>query len=273
MSSVTAACLNAIAGARPALYKRRGIAHFLEPALFDAGVSHKTLYTIMAVAAARKAVAQRYLQCKVQLLGREKLDFQDLMAPLPLAHSERVNWAEARTRVLSAFESFYPDLARFAEMAFEQDWIDYSPRLGKRPGGFCSTTSIIRQSRIFMTYNETVGDISTLAHELGYAFHGWLMRDMRLWSRRYPLTLAETASTFAEQLLIDAVLTNAAAAPAQWALVLDSRVQDGAVFLLDIPMRFSFEQAVYVERAQGGLSVSRLKALMQEAQQEWHGDF
>ena len=185
-SSVTAACLNAIAGARLTLYKRRGIAHFLEPALFDAGISHKTLDTIMAVAAARKAVAQRYLQRKAQLLGREKLGFQDLMAPLPLTHSERVNWAEARTRVLSAFESFYPDLARFTEMAFEQNWIDYSPRLGKRPGGFCSTSSIIRQSRILMTYNETVGDISTLAHELSHAFHGWLMRDMRPWSLRYP---------------------------------------------------------------------------------------
>ncbi len=126
---MTAACLNAIAGTRLTLYKRRGIAHFLEPALFDAGISQKTLDTIMSVAAARKAVAQRYLQRKAQLLGREKLGFQDLMAPLPLTHSERVNWAEARTRVLSAFESFYPDLARFTEMAFEQNWIDYSPRL------------------------------------------------------------------------------------------------------------------------------------------------
>ena len=271
-SSVTAACLNAIAGTRLTLYKRRGIQHFLEPALFDSGISQKTLDTILAVTAARKAVAQDYLQRKAQLLGREKLGFQDLMAPLPLAHSERVNWAEARTRVLAAFESFYPDLARFAKMAFDQDWIDYSPRIGKRPGGFCSTSSIIGQSRIFMTYNETVGDISTLAHELGHAFHGWLMRDMRPWSRRYPLTLAETASTFAEQLLIDAVLTNPTATPAQRALVLDSRMQAGVVFLLNIPMRFSFEKAVYEERAQDELSVSRLKALMQEAQQEWYGD-
>ena len=272
VGGVTAACLNAIAGTRLTLYKRRGIGHFLEPALFDTGISQKTLDTILSVVVERKSVAQRYLQRKAQILGKEKLGFQDLMAPLPLANTERVDWAAARTRVLDAFGSFYPDLAQFADMAFNQRWIDYSPRTGKRTGGFCSTSSITRQSRIFMTYNETVGDISTLAHELGHAFHGWLMRDMRPWSRRYPLTLAETASTFAEQLLIDTVLTNPDASSAERAAMLDSRMQDGAVFLLNIPMRFTFEKAVYEERAEGELSVSRLNELMQEAQKEWYGD-
>jgi oligoendopeptidase F len=269
---VTAACLNAISGTRLSLYKRRGIQHFLEPALFDAGISQATLDAMLGVVTKRGDVAHRYLRRKAQILGRSKLGFQDLMAPLPFEEQATIPWDAACERVHSAFGSLYPDLSHFVRMAFDQDWIDYSPRPGKRPGGFCSTSSVIKQSRIFMTYNETLGDLSTLAHELGHAFHGWLMRDMRPWSRRYPMTLAETASTFAEQLIIDAVLTNPHAAPQERTTVLDSRLQDAAVFLLNIPMRFFFEKAVYEERAKGELSVSRFKELMLDAQRQCYGD-
>ncbi len=269
---VIAACLNAISGTRLSLYKRRGIQHFLEPALFDAGISQATLDVLLSVVTARSDVAHRYLRRKTQILGRTTLGFQDLMAPLPFEQQAAIPWQAACERVQSAFASLYPDLSQFAAQAFEQHWIDYSPRPGKRPGGFCSTSSIIQQSRIFMTYNETLGDLSTLAHELGHAFHGWLMRDMRPWSRRYPMTLAETASTFAEQLIIDAVLTDPQASPQEQATVLDSRLQDAATFLLNIPMRFYFEKAVYEERAKGELSVSRFKELMLDAQRQCYGD-
>ena len=86
------------------------------------------------------------------------------------------------------------------------------------------------------------------------------------------MTLAETASTFAEQLIIDAVLANPDASPQERATVLDSRLQDAAVFLLNIPMRFFFEKAVYEERATGELSVSRLKELMLNAQRQCYSD-
>ena len=269
---VMAACLNAISGTRLTLYQRRGIQHFLEPALFDAGISQATLDTMLGVVTTRGEVARRYLQRKAQILGRTQLGFQDLMAPLPFAPQTKIPWQAACQRVSDAFGSMYPDLSQFVAMAFEQRWIDHTPRPGKRPGGFCSTSSIIGQSRIFMTYNDTLGDLSTLAHELGHAFHGWLMRDMRPWSRRYPMTLAETASTFAEQLIIDAVLANPDASPQERTTVLDSRLQDAAVFLLNIPMRFFFEKAVYEERAKGELSISRFKELMLDAQRQCYGD-
>ena len=269
---VMAACLNAISGTRLTLYQRRGVQHFLEPALFDAGISQATLDTMFGVVTARWDVARRYLRRKAHIWGRTQLGFQDLMAPLPFERQAKIPWQAACQRVGAAFGGMYPDLSRFVAMAFEQRWIDHTPRPGKRPGGFCSTSSIIKQSRIFMTYNETLGDLSTLAHELGHAFHGWLMRDMRPWSRRYPMTLAETASTFAEQLIIDAVLANPEASPQERATVLDSRLQDATVFLLNIPMRFFFEKAVYEERAKGELSISRFKELMLDAQRQCYGD-
>ncbi len=272
VGDVLAACLNAIAGTRLELYERRGCGHFLEPALFDAGIGQKTLDTLLGCVDARAGVARRYLVEKASVLGKARLGFQDLMAPLPVSSHERIPWPQARERVREAFARFYPALADFAHEAFEHRWIDWSPRPGKRPGGFCSTSSWIDESRVFITYNETLGDLSTLAHELGHAFHGRVMKGMRPWARRYPMTLAETASTFAEQLVIDAVLDDTSTPPEQRALILDARMQDAAAFLLNIPMRFHFEKALYEERAAGELSVTRLQELMIAAQQACYGD-
>ncbi len=272
IADVTTACLNGISGIRHTLYRRRGVPHFLDPALFDASISQKTLHAMLDAASDRSDVPQRYLRRKAQILGRDKLGFQDLMAPLPLKDAARIPWDSARDRILDAFGRFYPALADFAERAFEKRWIDYEPRTGKRPGGFCSSSPVVGESRVFLTYNETLGDLGTVAHELGHAFHSWLMRDMRWWSRRYPMTLAETASTFAEQLVIDAVANDPDASPEQRAVVLESRMQDGSTFLLNIPMRFHFEQALYEERLHGEVSVSRLKELMLDAQRRCYGD-
>jgi oligoendopeptidase F len=272
IGDVAAACLNAIAGTRLELYRRRRVGHFLEPAVFDAGISRRTLDTMLEVVRSRWEVPRRYLRHKARILGVERLGFQDLMAPLPVETQARVSWEDARERVLSAFEGFYPELRDFAHAAFERRWIDYQPRPGKRPGGFCSTSKLIGQSRVFITYSGALGDVSTLAHELGHAFHAKVLADARLWACRYPMTLAETASTFAEQLVIDAVLESPDAGSEDRAAMLDSRMQDGSAFLLNIPMRFLFEKAVYEERAAGELTVSRLGELMAEAQRTCYGD-
>jgi oligoendopeptidase F len=272
VGDVAAACLNAIAGTRLELYRRRDVEHFLEPAVFDAGISRRTLDTMLDVVRSRWEVPRRYLRRKARILGLERMGFQDLMAPLPVESHARISWEEARGRVLSAFGDFYPALRDFAQQSFERHWIDYHPRSGKRPGGFCSTSKLIGESRVFMTYNGALGDVSTLAHELGHAFHALILREARLWACRYPMTLAETASTFAEQLMIDAVLESPDARPEDRAAMLDSRMQDASAFLQNIPMRFLFEKAVYEERAAGELTVSRLGELMAEVQRICYGD-
>jgi oligoendopeptidase F len=129
-----------------------------------------------------------------------------------------------------------------------------------------------KESRIFMTYNESLGDVLTLAHEAGHAFHGFLMRDLRPYRRIYPMTLAETASTFGEQVLINGLLEDPAVNDAQKAMMLDAEVGHGAIYLLDIPVRYEFEKAFYEERQSGELGVSRLKELMVETQHRIFAD-
>ncbi|HUS68696.1 MAG TPA: M3 family oligoendopeptidase [Kofleriaceae bacterium] len=267
-----AASLNAIAGTRLTLYARRGIDHFLAPALFDAGIERATLDAMLGAVRARQEVARRFLRRKASLLGLERLGFQDLMAPLPRADAERIPWERGARAVVDAFAHSYPAMAGFAEHALARRWVDHRPRPGKRPGGFCTSSHLTGESRIFMTYHGASGDVQTLAHELGHAYHNWLMKDLRWWERRYPMTLAETASTFAEQLVIDATLADPKTSAVDRLALLDARLRDAEAFLLNIPMRFDFEHELYTRRRGGELSVAQLRELMLDAQRTNYGD-
>jgi oligoendopeptidase F len=271
-ADVTAACLNAIAGTRLALYARRGVKHFLEPALLDAAISRATLDAMLGAVRARVELPRRYLRRKAELLGVKRLGWADLTAPLPRDGAARTSWEDACAQVESAFRACSPPMGALARKAFERRWIDWETRPGKRPGGFCTGSSLIDESRVFLTFHGAPGDTSTLAHELGHAFHGEAMRGARPFARRSPMTLAETASTFGEQLVIDAALAAPALSRRERLAILDGRMQDAAVMLLNIPARFGFEHALYEERASGELPVSRLCALMLDAEREWYGD-
>ncbi len=271
VADTVAACLNAIAGTRHVLYPRRRVDHFLDSALFDAAIERTTLEAMLSAVRERQHVPQRYLAQKARWLGRERLGFQDLEAPLPIGDATRMEWSEGVNRVLGAFAS-YPAMHSLARDAIDQNWIDHAQREGKRPGGFCSTSPLLGQSRIFMTFAGSLGDVQTLAHELGHAFHNRVMAHLRPWQRHYPMTLAETASTFAEQLVTDTVLSDPTATVSQKLAVLDTRLSDSTAFLLNIPMRFDFEVAFYEERQHGEVSVSRLHELMLAAQWANYGD-
>lgn len=271
-AEVFAACLNAISGTRLTLDRRRGVDHFLDPALFDAGITRRTLDALLEAVRGRQEIARRFLRRKAREHGRDVIAWWDLTAPWGGEAGGALGFEEAGARVEEAFAGFHPRLGRFAREAIDGRWIDWSPRPGKRPGGFCSTSPLLDQSRIFLTFQGAVGDMATLAHELGHAWHGRVMADLRPWARRYPMTLAETASTFAEQVVVDAALAHPDTPAAERRQMLHERLMDGVSFLLDIPTRFDFEVSLHTERARGELGVTRLCELMTEAQSRNFGD-
>ena len=272
VDDVAAAALNAIAGTRLTLNRHRGVEHFLDMALFQAAISPRTLDAMFEALLANLEVPRRILHLKAKMMGEKAIAWYDLGAPLDLPNQERLSWEKAKALVGNAFGRSYPALGNFFQSVIDRHWIDWEPRPGKRPGGFCTGSMLSKESRIFMTYNESLGDVLTLAHESGHAFHGYLMRDLRPYARIYPMTLAETASTFGEQILINGLLDDPSISDAQKALMLDVDVGHGTIYLLDIPVRFEFEKAFYEERQSGELSVSRLKELMVETQRRVLGD-
>jgi len=272
VEDVAASCLNAISGTRLTLNEHRGISHFLDVALYQSSISSETLNAMFEAIYEEIEVPKNILRYKAELIGEKVISWYDLGAPLDIKDRMAVDWDNAKSMVSESFTSAYPKLGEFVDDVYKRNWIDWEPREGKRPGGFCTGSMLTNESRIFMTYNKSLGDVLTLAHEAGHAFHSFIMKDQRPYRRYYPMTLAETASTFGEMILGRGILGNIDISDQEKALMLDTEINHGAIYLIDIPVRFEFEKSLYEERENGILNVSRLNELMEETQRKVFGD-
>ena len=262
--------LNHISGTRLTLYRRLGLGDHLEAPLRYNRMTRQTLDAMWDTVAKRRPVLLDYLNAKAKLLGLEKLSWYDVTAPLPefgKADSSELKYDDACDTVIRTFTGFSPDFGDFARMAIEDRWIEVENRQGKRQGGFCTGFPTKQQSRIFMTFTNSADSMSTLAHELGHAYHSHVLRERPLFLQDYPMNLAETASTFAEAVLGEERLRTGTTAAEQLD-ILDQMLGDAVAFLMNIHARFLFEDRFHRERHDGELPAARFSELMIEAQQE-----
>ena len=268
-----AAGLNGIAGTRLSLYGRRGLTHFLDTPLFDGAMSRKSLDAMLEAIHTHIDLPRRALRKAAKLQGTPALHYFDLEAPQIAPPDEKeLTWDEACATVDHAFTSAYPKLGAYFREMLAQRWIEAQPRAGKRPGAFCTGSQLKREERVYMTFHRTVHDMVTLAHEVGHAWHSCVLRPARSFAANYPMTLAETASNFGEMILLNGLMTNPGITEATKAYLLDQEMLRAHAYLINIPMRYEFEKAFYTERSSGEVSVSRLSALMTEAQRRLYGD-
>ncbi|OWR30545.1 oligoendopeptidase [Saccharibacillus sp. O23] len=258
--------LNHLAGFRLALYEKRGWNDALREPLEINRMSSKTLETMWQVITDNKPLFVEYLNRKARLLGQEKLGWHDVDAPIGASES-KIAYDDAAELIVEQFRSFSPRMADFAQRAFDNHWIEAEDRAGKRPGGFCTSLPLTKQTRIFMTYSGTASNVSTLAHELGHGYHQHVMDELPTFSQRYAMNVAETASTFAEMIVADSLVRKAATEEEQLVL-LDDKIQRSIAFFMNIHARFLFETRFYEKRRGGLLTPQDLSKLMVEAQEE-----
>jgi len=270
---VFADILNHLAGYRLTLqevHDRKG--HLEEPLEYNR-MSEDTLNAMWSAVDSQKQTFIDYLDQKARLLGMDRLGWQDVEAPVSVGETKptRYTYDEACDFIIEHFESFGPKLTAFTKHALENRWVEAEDRPNKRPGGYCTSLPEFEESRIFMTFTGSPSDTSTLAHELGHAFHSHVMKDVPRQNRGYAMNVAETASTFAETIIADATVKNAASDEEKIAL-LATKLEGATAMFLNIRARFLFEDSFYNERAKGFVSEKRLNELMTEAQKEAFGN-
>ncbi|MHC9001814.1 M3 family oligoendopeptidase [Enterococcus bulliens] len=265
--------LNHLDGFRISTQRLHGIEDFLKEPLEYNRLSRKTLDTMWSTIVKNKQPIMDFLTRKAQLFGKEKMDWQDQDAPIILGDmTERTySFDEAATFIIDHFKEFSPKMADFAQMAFEKSWIEAEDRPGKRPGGYCTELPETKESRIFMTYSNSVNEVATLAHELGHAFHSSVMWDLPSVNQEYAMNVAETASTFAELIVADATLKEAQTKEEKINL-LDTKMQNAIAMFMNIHARFIFETNFYTARQKGLVSQEQITNLMLEAQKESYLD-
>ncbi|WP_221088534.1 M3 family oligoendopeptidase [Deinococcus aquaedulcis] len=265
---VFAACMNGVKGEAGTLAARRGFADAVAPSLLGNGIDRGTLDAMQAAVVASLPDFRRYFRAKAARLGKGQLDWWDLFAP---AGQSNTHWTyEAGAEFVERqFRGYSPALGDFAARAFQEDWIDAGPRDGKRSGAFCMRWQG-SDSRILMNHDPSLDSVSTLAHELGHAYHNRQLGDLPPLQRETPMTLAETASIFCETIIQNAALETAQGQERLY--VLETQLMGHAQVIVDIHSRFLFEHAVFERRAGGDLNPSDLNDLMLWAQRETYGD-
>ena len=243
----------------------------LEMTLRHSRMQKRTLDAMIAAIEEYLPVFWKYLKAKAKALGYEGgLKWWDLFAPMG-ENTATYTVEEAKDYLISHFEGFAPDLADMIRRAFDEAWIDFYPRSGKRGGAFCSNLGFIGQSRVLTNYDGAFGDIVTLAHELGHAYHGQQIESHRPLNRGYSMPVAETASTFNETVIMNAALQETDDPKVKLGL-LESQLQDTTQIMCDIMSRYWFETAVFEKGQEGFLFPDALCKLMHEAQLRGYGD-
>ncbi|MFW5995482.1 MAG: M3 family oligoendopeptidase [Spirochaetia bacterium] len=269
METPLAFAINGVKGHTISLNERRGYRDPLDKATSDSRITRTTLDTLIGVAEESLPVFRRYLHAKAELLGLERAAFYDLFAPVGI-QSGQWTFAEARRTIETVFGSFSDELAAFARNAFDKRWIDALPRKGKVGGAYCTSMPNARVSRVLANYDSTFSSVSTLAHELGHAYHHEVLKEHPAILRDYPMTLAETASIFSETLMFNHALSSTSGM--EKLVILDTFLQDTTQVVVDILSRFYFEQSLFAARQEGELSPEELNSLMTDAQKRAYGD-
>jgi oligoendopeptidase F len=249
----------------------RSYPHWLASRNLSNEASDESVMALIEAVRGRFDIPQRWYRVKARLLGLDRLADYDRSAPV-LREDVVYTFGQARDLVLDTYQSFSPVAGQVARRFFDERWIDAPPRPHKRGGAFCAYTVPSVHPYVLLNYTAQRRDVLTMAHELGHGLHAALAQPQGVFHQSTPLTLAETASVFGEQLVFGRML--AEAADDEHRLGLLAEQIDGAIATVFRQMAMNrFEHLIHTRRrSEGELSTDRIGESWIEAQSELFGD-
>lgn len=249
----------------------RGFASPLAKTLYYARMKEETLNALLEAMTEYMPQFWRYLRLKAEKLGyADGLPWYELFAPLGKS-TKRYTTEEARDCLITVFSSFSPDMAEMMKRAFAEDWIDFYPRNGKVGGAFCEALNSKKEFRVLTNFSGSFSDLVTLAHELGHGYHDFMVHDNEPLNMEYSMPVAETASTFNENVITGYAIDHTGDEEEKLALI-ESQLSDTAQIMCDIYSRFLFESEVVERRRDSFLFADELNEIMLDAQKKAYGN-
>lgn len=270
VSQAIAYAMNGVKAEVNMLCELRGFESALDQAVFNSRMQRKTLDALIGSMKEYLPHFHKYLMRKAKMLGHDgPLPYYDIFAPVGESNITFTE-EEAMEYIYKNFRTFSPELEALARRAYEEQWIDFTPRLGKRGGAFCSNIHPIKQSRILTNFTGSFGNLITLAHELGHAYHGDQIFTEHIFNSSYTMPVAETASTFCETIVKNAALKDAT--QEEKIFILEQSLKGSTQVIVDILSRYIFESNVFDQRKTQPLTDTMLCEMMESAQKEAYGD-
>ena len=258
--------LNTIAKDKEVEDRWRGFARPVDSRNLDNDVDDDTVDALVGAVDSRNAdLAHRYYRLKAGWMGGETINWWDRNAPLPGGDDRQFSWDEARQLVLDSFAGFDQQMAEQAEPFFSRNWIDAEPRAGKSSGAFSHPVTPSAHPYILMNFSGKSRDVMTLAHEMGHGIHQRLAADRGYLMSDTPLTLAETASVFAEMLAFRR-LVDSADDPAIRRRLLAGKVEDMLNTVVRQIAFHNFETRFHDARRNAELTAEEISDIWMETQ-------
>ncbi|MGE0526977.1 MAG: M3 family oligoendopeptidase [Bdellovibrionales bacterium] len=270
-----AAILNALSGWRLEVNRKRSHTRprdFLDQPLYENRITRDTLDAMIEACRRNLPKLRRAPKLMARTMKKDRLDPWDLVAPSPVAaNSAPRSFDMGIDLVKKAFGTVAPEFSAFVDMMVKQQWIEARVLSTKVGGAYCTEFAKSLEPRVFQSYMGSLPDITTLAHELGHAFHSWVIRDLPRGEQNYPMTLAETASVFAEMTLRDVLFKSATSLEEKLEFAWND-LESAVGYLINVPARFEFEKAFYERRQERVVSADELMELNDQVWSTWYGD-
>lgn len=269
-ADISAACLNNIKGEVITLAELKEFSSPLDMSLFNYRMNKKTLDALIESIEEYLPRLRKYYKVKAKLLNyKEGLPYFEIPTQVG-TNKTKFTIPEAKEYVLNAYRNFSEEMYEFAKNAFDNNWIDFNPKKGKRSGAFCCGIHSIEECRVLTNFNGGLKDINTLAHELGHGFHGKQLNDESILNINYPMPLAETASTFCEEVLKTYLVEKIS--DEEKLSFLSFSLLSAVSVTVDILSRYYFEKEFFNIRKDHELSTEEINSIMLNAQKKSYGD-
>jgi len=262
-----AVIINSITGFRLTKYKKQNYKSELSESLIEINNMKKsTLDSMFKTIDKNKEKLLKFIKIKAKLLQLDKLSWFDLYSPITDSPN-KLNFTDGANIILNSVRKYDEAIYKYLKESFENGWIETKNSKNNINGASSINFALFNQFRLYLNFQNNTEDIITLAHELGHSYHYYLVSDLPILSQDYSLCIAESASTFFEQMVFDNLI-NSTNNDLQKISLLNLKLQNNVIFLLDIYSRFKFEHQLYNLRKNGFVDSSQLNILMLNSQKE-----
>ncbi len=251
--------------------KMRKFDSSLDAALFGDNIPTAVYTELVADLHANLPTLHRYLNLRKRMMGLDKLGYEDLYAPIVQKYDRRFTPDEAMAATLDAVALLGPEYQGILRRGFENRWVDWFPRPGKRSGAYSTGAFGIHPFQL-QNFTGLYDEVSTLAHESGHSMHSFLAdRAQPYPTHDYPIFIAEVASTLNENLLVHSMLAKATSDDERLAL-LGSYLDSLRTTLFRQGLFAEFELRIHEMAARGEpLNGENLSALYLKLVREYYG--
>ena len=247
----------------------------LSVSLWQNRMSEHALRSMVDAIESKLPILRDSVHYRARAMGKDTLGYEDLLAPCPDSlvgkeeNTEGIPYSEALKIISEALSTVSPEMGEFPQMMYQRGWIDAVPDEKKIGGAFYVRFNALKMPRVFSSYTGSLSSVLQQAHELGHAFHYWVLRDLPSVETEFPMTLTESASTFNEALVREALLDRVSAG--QRFAMMWQEMRSAANFLLHTMSRWEFEMRLFLALRGGYVSSAQMQSLMVESWEKWYG--